>query len=418
MTTGSRYRDSRTTDGHWQNIVWSGGNDPTHKKAENNYSKTTDEGHHNLLQKWWLTPTRHFASQGYDGYGTEGRKPSWNANSELALLSKVVQEARGHDFNAGVFMGEFRKTLDSLKRSATAFFNVYRAFKHGDVSGAIRSMARLVHGDTSARSVRKREKYLLSKVKGKRGLTTLRESRTGRERYVYPKDLNLQDVSSMWLALQYGWKPLLTDVYEAAKYIEQVTAPPRVLKSVFGKSQPTYYLDDAATLGGGYSFMMAMDVRRSYRVYWTEQLSTTRSLGLENPLSVAWEVTPLSFVVDWFIPIGTYLDNLSIIPKLTGNFHRSTKYVSQGYKPRTACTPGNGPHGWPHDAYCCPYQGNSKLAELVGGGSYARRVWFNRETYVSLSVPLPSLKSLDKALSLGHLENAAGLIHQLISNHR
>jgi len=35
-----------------------------------------------------------------------------------------------------------------------------------------------------------------------------------------------------------------------------------------------------------------------------------KRLGLLNPVAVLWEVVPLSFVVDWFIPIGTYLASL------------------------------------------------------------------------------------------------------------
>lgn len=35
-------------------------------------------------------------------------------------------------------------------------------------------------------------------------------------------------------------------------------------------------------------------------------------VGLTNPLSVAWELIPFSFVVDWFLPIGKYLDALDV----------------------------------------------------------------------------------------------------------
>jgi hypothetical protein len=32
------------------------------------------------------------------------------------------------------------------------------------------------------------------------------------------------------------------------------------------------------------------------------------SLGLLNPLQVAWELVPFSFVVDWILPIGSFLE--------------------------------------------------------------------------------------------------------------
>jgi hypothetical protein len=32
--------------------------------------------------------------------------------------------------------------------------------------------------------------------------------------------------------------------------------------------------------------------------------------GFTNPVSLAWELLPFSFVVDWFLPIGPYLESL------------------------------------------------------------------------------------------------------------
>jgi hypothetical protein len=34
-------------------------------------------------------------------------------------------------------------------------------------------------------------------------------------------------------------------------------------------------------------------------------------MGLENPLAVAWEVVPFSFVLDWWIPVGNILQAYS-----------------------------------------------------------------------------------------------------------
>lgn len=39
--------------------------------------------------------------------------------------------------------------------------------------------------------------------------------------------------------------------------------------------------------------------------------SLMQSLGLVNPLSVAWDLVPWSFVIDWFTGIGTFLGGLT-----------------------------------------------------------------------------------------------------------
>lgn len=416
MPYGSRYQNTQEIDGCNTFVEWSGGTDPA-KKAELAYSKRVHFKRDLPYIMWWLTPTLHEAHRGFGFYETASNKPRWSANSENELLAKMVNEYRGHGFHAGKFAGEFSKTLESLKGSARAFFNVFRAFKNGDLSGAIRSMARLVHGDTSNHYRKSLEHALISKIHGKKGVVRYYDKKHGSYVYKYPKDLDTQDISSLWLALKYGWEPLLQDVYEAAKFIENVSAPPRVLKSRFGRVQPTIWKDDRVA-GADYPFYVEHDVRRSYRCVWVEKLTTTRSLGLTDPLGVLWEVTPYSFVVDWFIPIGEYLDNLSIVPSMTGTFHRSTKYVSQGFKPTTACQFGQTYVQYPHDYLCCPFHGYDKLKSIEGGGSYVRDMWFEREVGVYLNVPLPEMKTLEKALSLGHIANAAALIHQLISTHR
>jgi hypothetical protein len=47
------------------------------------------------------------------------------------------------------------------------------------------------------------------------------------------------------------------------------------------------------------------------------QLATINSLGLTNPIAVAWELVPFSFAVDWFLPVGNTLSALTAGQGLT-----------------------------------------------------------------------------------------------------
>jgi hypothetical protein len=67
-----------------------------------------------------------------------------------------------------------------------------------------------------------------------------------------------------------------------------------------------------------------IEVGRSYLVEMREEIEWSAQLGLTHPGSVLWERLPWSFVVDWFIPIGTYLSNLGVIPRLKGRWLRSS----------------------------------------------------------------------------------------------
>lgn len=54
-----------------------------------------------------------------------------------------------------------------------------------------------------------------------------------------------------------------------------------------------------------------------------------QQLGLDDPLGLIWELTPYSFVVDWFLPVGQWLSSFRSIKGLT--FQGGYTYVkSQG----------------------------------------------------------------------------------------
>jgi hypothetical protein len=61
-----------------------------------------------------------------------------------------------------------------------------------------------------------------------------------------------------------------------------------------------------------------------------EELDIARGLGLMDIAPIAHELLPWSFVVDWFLPIGDYLDILSVIPHIKADVCISTsdKYKS------------------------------------------------------------------------------------------
>jgi hypothetical protein len=41
------------------------------------------------------------------------------------------------------------------------------------------------------------------------------------------------------------------------------------------------------------------------------------AMGLTNPLLIAWELLPWSFVVDWFLPVGKFVENMDATAGLT-----------------------------------------------------------------------------------------------------
>lgn len=43
----------------------------------------------------------------------------------------------------------------------------------------------------------------------------------------------------------------------------------------------------------------------------SEDRARLAQTGIDNPALLAWELLPYSFVVDWFLPVGNYLESLN-----------------------------------------------------------------------------------------------------------
>lgn len=123
-------------------------------------------------------------------------------------------------------------------------------------------------------------------------------------------------VANTWLELQYGWKPLLSDVHDAANLLAQHVAdknPQYVV--VTGKETDTYDRYFASRITG-LPYLVGQDFVESTCRYFihaipsAETSSALAATGITNPALLVWEEIPFSFVVDWFLPVGNYLEQL------------------------------------------------------------------------------------------------------------
>lgn len=331
--------DKSGTDGKYEVV------DGMQRLAWNNYSSTN--------RREVRTPGRNLQNGNNDIWWncTATAGSILSANDELTLLSRLSEQVKGHNFNLAVSAAEGKKTVGMVASAVSSVGGAILDIKKGRFESAARRFG------VKPRSSRLSEK----------------------------------DVAGRWLELQYGWLPLLSDVYESAKAYESLTSGPRSSRlSVSISRKGTKNTSVSPT---NWTCNCLVDERWRIVYEMSEMMSAPRSLGLTDPLTVAWELIPYSFVVDWFIPVGSYLENLNTIPTLRGRFMTIKVRNVQGSAVRVS---------------------NPLINWVTIPTSHHSSKYFTRSVSTSLSVPKPGIESLPDAMSPSRIWNALALVVQRI----
>lgn len=203
-----------------------------------------------------------------------GWATQWDSRAATQSYQKALAKANSADLDLGVMLGELRETLSGL-----------------------------------ANPLRELRKYaqLWNKL-----------SRQGRR----PKGSDtLNMLSGSWLEWRYGIVPLISDIQAI---IEHVKAQSRASDGKLLRKRGRVQLADrrisatGAAHPGVFSLQgeVDIDIKTAYtsKVYYQclRPLSFGEQYGLDfgSAPSVIWELTPLSFVWDWFFSVGDWLKSV------------------------------------------------------------------------------------------------------------
>jgi hypothetical protein len=141
----------------------------------------------------------------------------------------------------------------------------------------------------------------------------------------------IRAASKAWLSYTYGFKPTLQTLYGIAD--ENLRVVINKTQRYRARASENWYPTTASinTVVGPVAFPIVKGSPVKVSVTYgcdlrTDQFDLARWSSL-NPVSIAWELMPYSFVVDWFYSVGSYLRNMETY-LLYANKFRS------GYKTR------------------------------------------------------------------------------------
>jgi hypothetical protein len=211
-------------------------------------------------------------------------------------------------------------------------------------------------------------------------------------------------LANNWLELQYGWKPLLMDIEGSMRslslFYQQAEHVVRSVSASASKEVITtgiIYDDSVHTVPvgrwenhhhGRYRVKLRYKVDSRLKAFLAQT-------GFNNPVNLVWEVLPYSFVIDWFLPIGNYLQSLSNFDGLEfvdGVETRFSRQLFSGVISRSGTR--------------APYQSWQIVHDY---GSYDReRVKLDRSKLTSF--PRPDLPRFKNPISTVHVLNGLALL--------
>lgn len=213
--------------------------------------------------------------------------PSHDSEAEAKALKRLIARVTSDaEANIALTLAEGRQTIRMVEKTISRLTGSVKALKGGNIPKALDSLF-------SGRSTVFRRKGGPSSTK---------------------------DLAQNWLELQYGWKPLINDVHGAlealGRYYSANAAVARSRSSARTRREivtvVANHLSGSRPSPGNLKRVLTSDCR--FTVDWRihdAALALLAQTGFTNPVNLAWELLPYSFVVDWFYPLGQFLQQLS-----------------------------------------------------------------------------------------------------------
>lgn len=227
-----------------------------------------------------------------------------------------------------------------------------------------------------------------------------------RRKKVYVNPLSpISEIGGIWLEAQYGLIPTLSTIHDLVTQSYVRAGNSLALKTPAGRDITASNVVDSRSSSTEANSRTTAVTKSSYRCKICGSYTPSNSylevasrLSSLNPLSIAWELLPFSFVIDWFYDVGGYLRMAETA--LISNLGTFAGYMTTTSRHETTVTIDR----FGKDRYDYTYGGSESATTI---SCFKNRVLLSR-------LPYPDPPKFRADLGSGRLLNAAALLSQFI----
>lgn len=358
----------------------------------------------------WIPPTSYSYTRSVRKKRTGHlRHEAWRANGQVQVdytETGVVGRANDFDVMSRCFNPSSSQLIAELSRMENkALIQARTKMKAGDINLGVafaerNETARLLAG-TADRLVRSYRDL-------RRGRWREAAAHLGYRRTKRPNG----SIPQQWLEYQYGWRPLLGDVHGAVDALTRHPSTNWIVSGVGVERQEIdvtrdeslgdrFYWPSTCTARGWYGAHVRIDA-----VPANDLVRAFADLGLTNPALVGWELVPFSFVVDWMLPVGSFLESLDAMLGYGPAWSSSSTFVKTSHRVTTLKGSYTRPSGTIRSGRCSGYD----------SGAYWEYVRLRRQA--RSGVPIPVFPPLKDPRSLNRMATSLSLMAQVFGGRR
>jgi hypothetical protein len=223
---------------------------------------------------------------------------TFNASARVKAISQLISRV-GSSGGLAIDLGEYRQSVNMIATNCIRIAGAAKALKNGNVGLCLSKLGWTPRGKRGPQSPKETDPY--------------------------------KRLANHWLEYVYGWKPLIQDIHDSIEALETfLERNPWILTvEATGRAQDKANLRVPITVGspgqpagpsgaitplhcGSESHFTISKCR--FKIGYRRDAHVKKliqDLGLNNPADLVWELLPWSFVIDWFLPVGPWLESLT-----------------------------------------------------------------------------------------------------------